>query len=81
MAYSPRGNVLALLVGDRIHLLDASTAKALAVLEAPDPLDGQATLVFGPDGESIFVMASDGAVTRWDLRALHRELAPLGLDW
>ena len=79
--YSPKGNVLALLVGDRIHLLDASTAKALAVLEAPDPLDGQATLVFGPDGESIFVMASDGAVTRWDLRALHRELAPLGLDW
>jgi len=62
-------------------LLDPATAHALAVLEAPDPLDGQATLVFAPDGESLFVMASDGAVTRWNLRALHRELANLGLDW
>jgi WD40 repeat protein len=79
--YSPKGNILALLVGDRVHLLDPATAHALAVLEAPDPLDGQATLVFAPDGESLFVMASDGAVTRWNLRALHRELANLGLDW
>jgi eukaryotic-like serine/threonine-protein kinase len=79
--YSPKGNVLALLVGDRIHLIDSANARALAVLEPPEPLDGQATLIFSPDGECIFVTASDGTVTRWNLRALHRELAELGLDW
>ncbi len=80
-AYSPNGNVLALLVGDRIHLINPANARALAVLEPPDPLDGQATLDFAPDGESIFVTGSDGTVTRWNLRTLHRELAGLGLDW
>ncbi len=79
--YSPKGNVLAMLAGDRIHLIDPSSARALAVLEPPDPLDGQATLMFSPDEEFIFVTASDGTVTRWNLRALHRELANLGLDW
>jgi WD40 repeat protein/tRNA A-37 threonylcarbamoyl transferase component Bud32 len=81
VAFSPQDDLIAILVGNRIHLLDCKTARPLAVLEAPDPLDGLATLVFSPDETQLAIQDSEGAVTRWDLKALRRELAELSLDW
>jgi eukaryotic-like serine/threonine-protein kinase len=81
VAYSPDGKILAGLVGDRIDLIDSASGRELAALEAPDPLDGQGTIVFSPNGERMAVLASDGALSYWDLKSLRRELGELGLDW
>src|SRR5262249_13997918 len=42
-------------------------------------VDGAA---FSPDGSRLVVTTNDGpAVHVWDLRAIRRRLAPMGLDW
>jgi WD40 repeat protein/predicted Ser/Thr protein kinase len=79
--YSADGRMLAFYVTDRIYLFGAERGELLAVLEGPVPLGGVARLAFHPNGASLVAMGPDGAIQRWDLRALRAELQKLGLDW
>ena len=36
---------------------------------------------FTPDGRTLVVPRLDGSLHLWSMDAIHRELAPLGLDW
>jgi WD40 repeat protein/Flp pilus assembly protein TadD len=63
-----------------VDLLDAQTATALTHLEAPY----RETLVwlqFSPDGTRLIAAAESKSIQVWDLVALRRGLAELGLDW
>ena len=69
-----------LLDGHKIQLLETSTEKPLATLEAP----GSITIVrfqFSPDGGHLAAMQMDQQVQLWDLRLIRQELAQMHLDW
>jgi serine/threonine protein kinase/WD40 repeat protein len=64
-----------------IRLVETETGHPLARLESPD-LHGVGGATFSPDGSRLVVTTSDGpAVHVWDLRAIRRQLARMGLDW
>lgn len=63
-----------------IHFFDVTSARRLAVFQAPDALGVQA-LALSPDGRWIVALCQDGWLQRWDLRELRRELVPLDLGW
>ncbi len=78
-AFSPDGK----LAADQAHagvvrLVEVQTGLQLARLEGPD-LDVAASLSFTPDGTRL--LAPGQGIHVWDLRALRRQLAALGLDW
>ena len=82
VAFSPDGSVLA-YTHDRneVRLLDAGTRAVLATLvptPAPETVVG---LRFGPDGESLVVLSGKEGARLWDIRAVRRQLAEMGLDW
>jgi serine/threonine protein kinase/WD40 repeat protein len=61
-------------------LIDAGTGKALAALEPPRDISlggGR----FGPDGARFAAGTGNHTLHVWDLRAVRRGLADLGLDW
>jgi hypothetical protein len=63
-----------------VGLLETRTWKELATLEAPQrrqPLG----IAFSPDGTRLAVAHIDTAVHLWDLGAIRRRLAALGLAW
>jgi WD40 repeat protein len=80
-AFSPDGRVMARTSdGNKIQLLETSTEKPLAVLEAP----GSITILrfqFSPDGSHLAAMQMDQQVQLWDLRLIRQELAQMRLDW
>ena len=84
LAYSPDGRTLAALLGSRVVLFEVATGKPrgeLAVPDAPEvPQNNQAqasgALAFSPDGRTLVVGCSDGAIRRYDLRT-GLELTPL----
>jgi tetratricopeptide (TPR) repeat protein len=82
LAFSPDG--LLLVVQDtsaKIHLVEIATGCTLARIESPD-LHDVAAATFSPDGSRLIVATNTGpAVHVWDLRAIRRRLAELGLDW
>ena len=51
------------------------------MLNPPDPLPPRAAFAFSPDGSLLYVLTPDCSLSRWDLKALRRELAKMGLDW
>jgi hypothetical protein len=61
-------------------LRDGTTGQALAELEAPNSgmIGG---LAFNSDGTQLFACESVDAVRVWDLGAIRRQLAEMGLDW
>ncbi len=64
-----------------IRLVEAETGRTLARLESPD-LCTVAGATFSADGSRLVVTTGDGpAVHVWDLRAIRRQLATIGLDW
>ena len=84
LAYSPDGRTLAVLLEERVVLVEVATGKprgqfTLATRPATVP-NGQGmtlgALAFSPDGRTLAAGCSDGAVRRFDLRA-GRELTPL----
>jgi signal transduction histidine kinase len=80
-AFSPDGHLLALLKGSRtIELREPPTGRVLAALQSPasSPLTA---LRFTPDGNRLIVLEWTRQIQVWDLAAMHRELARLGLDW
>jgi hypothetical protein len=60
--------------------IDATTGRAVAALESPDPkvILG---LCFAPDGTRLAVATHGRAVQVWDLRAVRRHLAAMRRDW
>ncbi len=79
--FSPDGRLLVVQdVGKLIRLVETETGRTLARLESPDLCRIWPT--FSPDGSRLAVTTNDGpAVHVWDLRAIRRHLAGMGLDW
>jgi serine/threonine protein kinase/WD40 repeat protein/Tfp pilus assembly protein PilF len=63
-----------------LELIHPKTGQKLATLEAPD-LKPYTTLRFSPDGSQLAAATSDHMIHLWDLRAIRRQLAVIGLDW
>ena len=64
-----------------IRLVEAETGRVIARLESPDPCD-VIWATFSPDGSRLVLVTDDGpAVHVWDLRAIRKRLAAMGLDW
>jgi WD40 repeat protein/tetratricopeptide (TPR) repeat protein len=82
LGFSPDSRLL--LVVDMSHalrLVETETGRTLARLESPD-LHAISAATFSPDGSRVVVTTNDGpAVHVWDLRAIRRQLAAMGLDW
>src|SRR5437773_1735233 len=65
------------------RLVTIATGRELARLEDPDRHGGRGAWLaatFTPDGTRLVAPSRDG-LRVWDLRAIRRELAALGLDW
>jgi eukaryotic-like serine/threonine-protein kinase len=82
--FSPDGRLLLVQETNKALLLvEAETGRKVARLESPDlcPLE-QEFAAFSPDGSQLVVVTNDGpAIHVWDLRAIRKHLAGMGLDW
>jgi eukaryotic-like serine/threonine-protein kinase len=82
--FSPDGRLTVIVDPSRvIRLVEIETGRTLARLASPD-LCGVVGLAFSPDGSRLVVTTKDRptpAVHVWDLRAIRRHLARMGLDW
>jgi tetratricopeptide (TPR) repeat protein len=66
-----------------IRLVELATGRTLAQLESPD-LCGTGWVAFSPDGSRLVMTTNDRpspAAHVWDLRAIRKDLAGMGLDW
>ncbi len=64
-----------------LKLVEIESARTLARLESPG-LNATGMATFSPDGTRLVVTGSEPpCVHIWDLRAIRRQLAELGLDW
>jgi WD40 repeat protein len=80
LAFSPDGRMLALQRSPgHLQLVDPATGRELASLSAPGSSRSN-WVCFSPDGSLLGANAQEG-VHLWDLRAIRRQLAELGLDW
>jgi len=81
MAFSPDSQLLAVVKPLReIVLLEAATGEEMSRLIAPHPALF-ASLRFSPDNSKLYALQNDQNIQVWDLKAMHRELAALNLDW
>ena len=82
--FSPDGRVTAVVEPTRIiRLVNFATGRTLARLESPE-LGGINDLTFSPDGSRLVLNNRDRpapSVRVWDLRAIRKDLAGMGLDW
>jgi hypothetical protein len=80
--FSPDGHLVAVQDANRaIRLVETETGRTLGRLESPDLCDVW-WATFSPDGSRLVVTTGDGpAVHVWDLRAIRKHLAGMGLDW
>jgi len=80
--FSPDGRLLVVVDATRvIRMVETETGHTVARLESPDVCNASGAS-FSPDGSRLAVTTSDGpAVHVWDLRAIRRQLAKMGLDW
>jgi WD40 repeat protein len=84
LCFSPDGRLLVLQDASRVlRLVEAETGRTLARLESPDLCAVRYdSAAFSPDGSRLVITTDDGpAVHVWDLRAIRRHLAWMGLDW
>jgi len=80
-AFSPDSRMLAVLKNPHVvDLLEASTGRLLVTLEPPGwvPIWN---LQFTRDGASLLALECERQIQVWNLKAVHKELARLGLDW
>ena len=80
-AFSPDGRLLAIGVGDVVHLLRTADGAVLAHLQSPQGGTYLPGLAFSPDGARLALWWENGQLTVWDLNALHGALATRNLDW
>jgi serine/threonine protein kinase/WD40 repeat protein len=82
LQFSPDGKLMLWGHGNAMpaFLLDASTRKVLARLQAPHDTN-MITCAFSPDGTHIAAGTGNHTIRIWDLCAVRRGLAELGLDW
>ncbi len=80
--FSPDGRLVVVVDATKvIRLVETETGRTVARLESPDLCEVLAA-GFSPDGSRLVVTTNDGpAVHVWDLRAIRRQLAKMGLDW
>ncbi len=79
--FSPDGRLMVVQEASKvIRLVETETGRTLARLESPDL--SVFTPSFSPDGSRLVMTTPDGpSVHVWDLRAIRRRLAGMGLDW
>jgi WD40 repeat protein/tetratricopeptide (TPR) repeat protein len=84
LCFSPDGRLLVVRdFSNVLHLVETETGRTLARLESPDLCVAQ-WATFSPDGSRLVLTTNDGPVPSvhvWDLRAIRRRLAEIGLDW
>jgi WD40 repeat protein/tRNA A-37 threonylcarbamoyl transferase component Bud32 len=83
LCFSPDGRLLAVMDARRvIHLVETESGRMVARLESPDSC-GIVCATFSPDGSRLVVTTNEvpAAVHVWDLRAIRKRLAAMGLDW
>jgi hypothetical protein len=80
--FSPDGRLVAVVDTTRVlRLVEVEAGRTVARLESPD-LGEVYSAAFSPDGSRLVVSDNDGPGLRvWDLRAIRRKLAGMGLDW
>lgn len=82
MAFAPDGRILALVPSSAlVRLIDLANGLELATLEAPDVQERIVALSFSPDGAQLVAAGISRRLHVWNLRAIRRQLALLGLDW
>ncbi len=80
-AFSRDGRWLAMRDGDTgLRLVETATGRILVRLTTPEPLGYVSGIVFAGDGRMCAVNL-EGRIFTWNLTALRRELAVVGLDW
>jgi Tol biopolymer transport system component len=83
-SFSPDGRLLVVQEANKIlGLVETETGRTLARLETPDSCAlAQEGVCFSPDGSQLVLVTNDGpAVHVWDLRAIRKCLAAMGIDW
>ena len=80
VSFSADGKLIALEPGGHVGLVDAATGRDLARIEGPSR-DNLRSITFSPDGTLLAGAADFRSIHVWDLRAVRRELAAIGLDW
>ena len=81
LAFARDGGVLAIArTLTDVQLVDPTTGRALATLQAPEPRQ-VSWLCFSPDGDRLAVATTGDHVQLWDLRLIRQQLAAMGLDW
>ena len=82
LCFSPDSRLVALLDASRIiRLVEAETGREVARLESPDSGD-VIWATFSPDSARLVTVSPNyPAVHVWDLRAIRKKLASMGLDW
>ena len=80
--FSPDGRLVVVMDANKaLRLVEIESGRTVARLESPDSC-AVAWATFSPDGSRLVVVTNDGpAVHVWDLRAIRRHLAAMGLDW
>jgi eukaryotic-like serine/threonine-protein kinase len=80
--FSPDGRLIMVQDAERVLLLiELESGRTVARLESPDSC-GIIRATFSSDGARVVATTGDGpAVHVWDLRAIRRRLASMGLDW
>ncbi len=80
--FSPDGRLLVVQDASMtLRLVETETGRTLARLDSPDSCEVN-WATFSPDGSRLVVNSPDGpAIHVWDLRAIRKHLARMGLDW
>ena len=77
---SPSGGLLAMAMGKSVRLIEAATGREVAQLEGPSR-ENLGVIAFNSDGTMLAATPDKRSMFVWDLRAIRRELAAIGLDW